>query len=139
MAAVGSRKVQVLHDHAVLALFTLPDQSHLLQQARDYLALRHDEEMVKLERRVWAEKIVAAREAAEAAREMKEQAAKVELPQHNCIPPQPAATAMVEPSPLTTFPTLSISTSPISMSPTIGEVASKRMSVEAFQLSFDLG
>jgi hypothetical protein len=67
MATTSLRKAQVFQDQVVLALFMMPDKTHLSQQAYDYLTLRRDEEMVKLQCRLQAEKIAVAQEAAEAA------------------------------------------------------------------------
>ena len=52
MAAANLWKAQVLEDHAALALFTMPDETHLLEGAWNYLALYRQEEMAKLECRI---------------------------------------------------------------------------------------
>jgi hypothetical protein len=59
MAAASSRKAQVLKDQVALVLFTMPNESYLSQQARNYLTLRCDEEMAKPQRHFKVEKIKA--------------------------------------------------------------------------------
>jgi hypothetical protein len=91
MAAASARKAQILHDQAVLALFTMPETSDMSEQARCYLHLRREEEMTKLERRLAAEKVAAAREVAAATREAAENAAEVAQAMKNRVPPPPAS------------------------------------------------
>jgi hypothetical protein len=98
MAAASFRKAQILQDQAALALFTMPESSNMSQQACHYLQLRREEEMTKLERRLVAEKAVAAREVADAAREAATNVAEVAQALKNRMAPPPASPRNPSPS-----------------------------------------
>jgi hypothetical protein len=99
MAAASTRKAQILHDQAALALFTMPETVDMSEQAQHYLRLCREEEMTKLERRLAAEKVAAAPKVADAAREAAENAAEVAQAMKNRVPPPPASPKSPPPSP----------------------------------------
>jgi hypothetical protein len=107
------RKAQILHDQAVLSLFTMPNEDSLSELALEYVNLRHEEEMSKLRWRLIEEKEVATSAAVEAKGLAVERDAEVEVATRNHIPPppqqpRPAPTAAVPTSP--TSPELNSST-----------------------------
>ena len=52
MAAANAEKVVVMRDQAALQLFPIPDDSAMSDMAREYLALRREEELTKVKRRI---------------------------------------------------------------------------------------
>ena len=52
IVAANFKKAQILEDQAAMSLFTMPDNSNLSAQAREYLELPHEEELEKLRTRV---------------------------------------------------------------------------------------
>jgi hypothetical protein len=73
MAMANFRKAQVLEDQAALQIFTMPHSEELPDQAREYLDLKREEELLKLRVRVAEKKAALARE--EAAKKKAETAA----------------------------------------------------------------
>ena len=69
----------------------MPDETHLLQHACNYLALRCDEKMAMLQRRLQEEEIAVVQDAAKVAQEAKEQAAKLQQALRIRVPPWLAA------------------------------------------------
>jgi hypothetical protein len=114
MAAANARKAQILQDQAALSLFTMPRDSDLADDAREYLQLRREEELTELRRRLVLKKAQAVREKAEAEREAEARAAEVAKATEKRVPPAPISppTSPRQPSmesptanaPETTFP-----------------------------------
>jgi hypothetical protein len=70
MASANRAKAQVLEDQSALHIFTMPVSETFSDKAREYLALRHEEELIKIRLRVAERKAALARE--EAARKKAE-------------------------------------------------------------------
>jgi hypothetical protein len=62
MAAANRAKAQVLEDQSVLHIFTMPVSETISDDAREYLALRRQEELIKIRVRVVEQRAALARE-----------------------------------------------------------------------------
>ena len=63
MAVANLKKAEALQDQAMLSLFTMPMDTDLTEEAREYLNLRRREEMDRLKRRMEAKRRAAELEA----------------------------------------------------------------------------
>jgi hypothetical protein len=89
IAAANFKKAQILEDQAAVSLFTMPDDSNLSAQAREYLELRREEELEKLRTRIAEKKAEQARLKAQAEREAGARAAEVSAATEKRVPPVP--------------------------------------------------
>jgi hypothetical protein len=106
MASANFKKAQVLEDQAALQIFTMPESQVLSEQAREYLQLRRDEELIKIRLRVAERKAALEREEAatrradaalareRALREEEVAAANARRTPAPPAPPPPATTAL---------------------------------------------
>ncbi|KAG0554591.1 hypothetical protein KC19_12G103000 [Ceratodon purpureus] len=72
IAEASLRKANALQDQCAMSLFTMPDQDSMTDEAKKYFALRRQEEIHRLERRMQAEKRRAEMEELEHAKLLKE-------------------------------------------------------------------
>jgi hypothetical protein len=70
MVAANFKKTQILQDQVALSLFTMPEGSQLSVMAQEYLELRGEEELTKVQERIATAKVEATRKKAKADREV---------------------------------------------------------------------
>lgn len=62
IALANMEKAHVLCEQAILSLFVIPNKESLLNIAKEYVHLMHEEEMMKLHRRLAAKRAASLKE-----------------------------------------------------------------------------